>query len=271
MPKIRANGLDLYYETAGEGEPLLLIGGFGCDHMIWSQVAPALSSRYRIISLDNRGMGQSSPSVRPYTIRDLADDAAALLDALGIEQAHVVGHSMGGQIAQELALARPDLVGSLLLLSSCARCDERNKSLIEQHGMLPASADIKTCALLIMPWLYTNAFYSRPGAIDELLDWILKYPFQPTATELERQSRAISAFNATDRIGGINCPTLVMVGEEDILIPPVFSRNLADSIANAELHILPDTGHGLLVESTAAVAGVMLDFLSKRRITKARK
>jgi pimeloyl-ACP methyl ester carboxylesterase len=271
MPKIRANGIELYYEIAGAGEPLLLIGGFGGDHMIWSQVAAELSSRYRIISFDNRGMGQSSPSQGPYAIRDLADDAAALFDAIGIEQAHVAGHSMGGQIAQELALSRPDLVSSLLLVSSCARCDERNKSLLEQHGKLHAIADIKTCALLIMPWLYTNRFYSRPGAIDELMDWILKYPFQPTPTELERQSCAINAFDAADRICAINCPTLLMVGEEDIMIPPAFSRNLADSIPRAQLQILPGTGHGLLVESPDAVAGVMLDFLSKYGITKARK
>jgi pimeloyl-ACP methyl ester carboxylesterase len=271
MPKIRANGVELNYEIAGAGEPLLLIGGFGCDHMIWSQVAAVLSSRYAVISFDNRGMGQSSPSAGPYSIRDLADDAAALLDAIGIEQAHVAGHSMGGQIAQELALTRPDMVGSLLLLSSCAKCDERNKSLIEEHGRLPAIAHTRTCALLIMPWLYTSSFYSRPGAIDELLDWILKYPYQPTPTELERQSRAINAFDAVDRIGGINCPTLVMVGEEDIMIPPVFSRSLADSIPHAQFQIVPGTGHGLLVESPTAAAGVMLDFLSNQRITKARK
>jgi len=271
MTKIRVNGIDLYCEIAGVGEPLLLIGGFGCDHMIWSQVAAALSSRYRVISFDNRGMGQSSPSQGPYAIRDLAEDAAALLDAIEIEQVHIAGHSMGGQIAQEMALGRPDLVGSLLLLSSCATCDERGKSLIEQHGKLPAIADTRTCALLIMPWLYTNAFYLRPGAIEELLDWILRYPYQPTPTELERQSHAISTFDATDRIGGINGPTLVMVGAEDIMIPPGFSRHLAEAIPNAQLEILPGTGHGLLVESPAVVAAVMLAFLSKQRIKKTRK
>jgi pimeloyl-ACP methyl ester carboxylesterase len=268
VPKIRANGIDLYYETTGAGEPVLLIGGFGCDHMIWSQVASELSSRYRVISFDNRGMGQSSPSAGPYAIRDLADDAGALLDALEIDEAHVAGHSMGGQIAQELALARPNKVNSLLLLSSCAKCDERNKSLIEQHGKLPATADIKTCALLIMPWLYTSDYYSRPGAIEELLNWVVSYPFHATPTELERQSRAIAAFDGAERLGGINCPTLVLVGEEDILIPPVYSKTLASSIPNAALQILPGTGHGLLVESPTAVADAMLTFLSRQRIRK---
>jgi pimeloyl-ACP methyl ester carboxylesterase len=271
MPKMRINGIDLHYEVAGAGEHLLLIGGFGCDHMIWSPVLPALASRYRVISFDNRGMGQSSPSAGQYAIPDLADDAAALLDALQIEQAHVAGHSMGGQIAQELALGRPDLIGSLLLLSSCAKCDERGKSLIEQHGKLPAIADIKTCAMLIMPWLYTNAFYSRPGAVEELVDWILKYPYQPTPIELEHQSRAISSFDAANRIAGISCPTLMLVGEEDVLIPPLFSQNLAHSIPNAKLQVLPGTGHGLLVESPSAVAAAMLGFLSKQKITKAPK
>src|SRR5262245_40011231 len=125
MPTIRANGIDLYFETRGSGEPLLLLAGFACDHAIWSPLLPALAARYQVVLLDNRGVGRSSAPDSPYSILQMADDAAAVLDTIGAGQAHVAGHSMGGQIAQELALARPDTVRSLLLLSSCARCDER--------------------------------------------------------------------------------------------------------------------------------------------------
>src|ERR1700687_458560 len=134
MPTIRANGIQLFYEACGSGELLLLIPGFACDHSIWSQVVPSLASQYRVVSFDNRGVGQSSaPDIR-YSIREMADDAAALLEQIGARQAHVAGHSMGGLIAQELALAHPSKVRSLLLLSSCAKSDERGKALIETFG-----------------------------------------------------------------------------------------------------------------------------------------
>src|SRR5262245_22618692 len=129
MPKVPANGIDVYYEAHGAGDPLLLVAGFGCDHTIWSGLVPALAARHRVILFDNRGTGQTSGAVTG--VRQMADDAAGLLDALGPGPAHVAGHSMGGMIAQELALAHPGRVRSLALLSSCARLDDRGRAIIE--------------------------------------------------------------------------------------------------------------------------------------------
>jgi pimeloyl-ACP methyl ester carboxylesterase len=263
MPKIRANGIDLHYESRGTGEPLLLIAGFACDHLIWSQVDHSLASKYRVITFDNRGVGQSSAPDSPCSIRQMAEDAAALLDGIGTSPVHVAGHSMGGQIAMELALSHPEMVRSLLLLSSSARCDERGKSLIATLGELPRLVDPRTSARLIMPWLYTNAFFSQPGAADLLVQWFLECPFPPTPQGTYHQSRAISAYDASGRLGAIRCPTLVLVGDEDILLPPAFSEQLAQGIASAELVVLKGTGHGLLIESPKEVARAMLDFLAK--------
>ncbi|MFT3879606.1 MAG: alpha/beta fold hydrolase [Gemmatales bacterium] len=127
MPIIQANSVDLYYESIGTGEPLLLIAGFACDHTIWAKVVPALARLYRVISIDNRGMGQSPASKTPASVRDMAEDAAGVLKALGLGPVHVAGHSMGGMIAQELALAHPELVRSLSLLASFAQTDARGK------------------------------------------------------------------------------------------------------------------------------------------------
>jgi pimeloyl-ACP methyl ester carboxylesterase len=264
MPTNRANDIELFYEARGSGAPLLLIAGFACDHTIWSQVEPALAAQYRVISFDNRGVGRSSTPDNPYSIRQMADDAGALLDAIGIRRAHVAGHSMGGQIAQELALAHPDKVRSLLLLSSCARCDARNQAIIETMGELPRLVDPPTCARLIMPWLYTNAFYSKPGAIDQLVTWLLETPNPPTSQGMYHQSRAITACDTAGRLASIRCPALVLVGKEDALLPIAFSRQLAEGIPAAEMVVLEGTGHGLLIESPEAVARAMLDFLSKQ-------
>src|SRR5947207_3139197 len=121
MPTVRVNGVRLFYESSGTGEPLLLIPGFACDHSIWGKVAPLLSAKHRVVSFDNRGMGESSGLEGPCSIREMADDLARLLDELGIKRADVAGHSMGGMIAQELVLAYPDRVRSLLLLASAAK------------------------------------------------------------------------------------------------------------------------------------------------------
>ncbi len=263
MPKLRVNDVELYYELQGSGAPLLLIAGFGCDHTFWSQAVPRLAERYQVILFDNRGVGQSSSPDRPCSIRQLADDAAALLDGLGVRNVHVAGHSMGGQIAQELALARPELVRSLMLLSSCARCDERGKAIIEMWGDLPGLVAPRTMAQLLMPWLYTSDFYAKPGAVEQLIDILLAAPFPPTARGLWHQSRAISACDTLDRLGAIRCPTLVLVGREDVLLPVRFSEQLAHGIPHAQLVVLEGAGHGLLVETPDEVAQALLRFLER--------
>lgn len=263
MPTIKSNGIHLYFEAEGVGEPLLLIAGFACDHSIWSLVQPFLSSKYQIISFDNRGVGQSSAPDSPYSIQQMADDAAALLHEIGIGQVHVAGHSMGGQVAQELALTHPEMVRSLLLLSSCAKFDRRGKSLIETFGELPRLVDPQTTARLIMPWLYTDAFFSKPGAVEQLLKLLLEYPFPPTPQGMYQQSRAITACDTASRLGSIRCPTLILVGKEDILVPVQFSRQLAQCIPAAELVVLENTGHGLMIETPDKVAAAMLDFLAR--------
>ncbi|PWT91571.1 MAG: alpha/beta hydrolase [Proteobacteria bacterium] len=264
---MQANGIHFYYEVHGSGEPLLLIAGFACDHSIWSEVEPSLASKYRVISFDNRGVGQSSASDGPYSIRQMAEDAVSILDEIGVSQAHVAGHSMGGQIAQELALAHPNRVRSLILLSSCAKSDERGKAVIEMFGELPGMVDVRTSARLIMPWLYTNAFYSKPGAVEQLVNWLVESPFPPTAQGMYHQSRAITASDTAARLGAIRCPTLILVGREDVLLPFPFSEQLAKGIPTADILVLEGTGHGLLIETPEAVCKAMLDFLSKRSAT----
>src|SRR5215468_1539539 len=114
MPTVRVNDIDLYYQVAGAGETLVLIAGFACDHTIWELMLPALTPHYRVVTFDNRGAGQTSAPHAPYSVRQMADDTAGLLDGLGRGPVHVAGHSMGGMIAQELALNYPDRVRSLM-------------------------------------------------------------------------------------------------------------------------------------------------------------
>ena len=265
MPRVQANEIEIFYEETGTGAPLLLIAGFACDHTNWSRMIPTLAAHYRVIAFDNRGVGQTSLPNEPFSIRHMAEDTAGLLDGLGLSHVHVAGHSMGGQIAQELVLARPELVQTLTLLSSCARIDERGKAVIESWGELPRLVDAETGLRLSFPWIYTNRFYAKPGLIERAIDEVFSNPFPPSPEGIYRQSRAITGFDATTRLDQIKCPTLVVVGSEDILSGIPFSEQLAQIIPGAELIVLEKCAHGLLTESPEATTATMLGFLSRNR------
>ncbi len=263
MAKVQTNGIEIFYEENGAGEPLLLIAGFACDHANWSKVVPLLASRNRLITFDNRGVGQSSSPDVPYSIHEMAEDALGLLDSLGLSSVHVAGHSMGGQIAVELALNHPERVKSMMLLASCARVDRRGKAIIESWGDLPRLVDPVTAIQLSLPWIYTSRFYETPGAIDTVIQEMLTNPFVPALAGIFRQSRAITSYNGVARLGEIACPTLVVVGNQDILGGRAFSEELAHGIPGARLTILEQAAHGLVTESAEATATVMAGFLAE--------
>ncbi|BAY17875.1 alpha/beta hydrolase fold protein [Anabaenopsis circularis NIES-21] len=263
MPKVHVNEIDIFYEVKGSGEPLLLIAGFMCDRSYWSLLLPHLVSHYQVIRFDNRGIGQSSIPNSPYSTQQMATDTSALLDILGIKQAHIIGHSMGGQIAQELALLYPEKIKSLVLLASLAKGNERFNQLVESWGDVATKIDLKLYEKLILPWIFTDNFYAIPQMVDQLVEWVINYPSAPTANGIYHQSRAIIHHDTTDRMKNIHCPTLVMVGKQDILTPVTFSQKLAQNIPLAELQVIEDGGHGFLIESTEVVTQAILNFLAK--------
>ena len=265
MPKVRANGIELFYEESGTGEPLLLIAGFACDHTNWSKLVPLLSPTNRLIAFDNRGVGRSTSPATQYSIRHMAEDTVGLLDTLGLDSSHIAGHSMGGQIALELALTCPERVNSLILLSSCAKMDERGRTVIELWGEFPKLLEPATAIRLSLPWIYTTRFYARPGAVDEVIEEILANPFPPSVSGIYQQSRAITSYDASARLAEIKCPALIVVGDEDILAGVHLSAELAHGIPGAQLVVLKQAAHGLLTESPEVTATSMKDFLSDLR------
>ena len=265
MPKVKVKEIELFYEIKGSGEPLLLIAGFMCDRSYWSLLMPSLVSQYQVIRFDNRGIGQSSVPDDSYSIEQMANDAVGLLDILGINKVHIIGHSMGGRIAQEIALLHPQRVRSLILLSCSAKGDERFNSIIASWGDLATKVDFKLYEKIVLPWIFTDKFYAVPDMVDQLIEWAVNYPFAPKPSVLYHQSRAIINHDTTNRIQDIDCPTLVMVGKQDILSPVKFSEQLSQGIRNAELIVIEDGGHGFLIECTEAVAEAILKFLGKFR------
>lgn len=262
MPKIQINEIDLFYDIKGVGQSLLLIAGFDSDSSTWALMLPVLVKQYRVIRFDNRGVGQSSAPDSPYSIKQMADDVAALLDRLEISQTHVVGHSMGGQIAQELALAYPEKVQSLILLSTWAKGDSKFQALMELFGDLPLQLDNLLYKKVVFSWLFSEAFY-QSGSIAQLLELVQYYPYLSTPVGLYHQSRAILDSDTSDRLADIFHPTLVVVGKEDLITPVRFSEQLVQGIPHAELMVCDRVGHALIVEAAEIVAKKILNFLSQ--------
>lgn len=268
MPRVRVGDVQLHYLDAGpaQGEAVLLIMGWGGDHTAWAFQIPALASRYRVIALDNRGAGQSDAPDMPYTIRGMAADALALLDALGIRRAHVCGASMGGMIAQELALAAAERVLSLQLHCTLARGDAYGALLVESLLRIRACEDAAGWARALLPWLVSRRTVAEhPEFVSLWVQRAVDNPYPTSLVGLRRQAEAVAGHDTLDRLGRIAMPTLVTTGTEDILVPPAFSREIHARIRGAEMVEIPGAGHIHFIEQAETFNAACLAFLNTVR------
>jgi 3-oxoadipate enol-lactonase len=265
MPHARVNGIGLYYEDAGDGPPLLLIMGRNLSARAWAALLPALTPHHRVVSFDNRGCGRSDAPPGPYTTRLLADDVAALLDHLAIPRAHVAGVSLGGMVAQELALAHPRRVDCLALISTLARMREAIfgpwLTYFQQQAYAPG-LDPAGRALWALPWAFTPAFLQQPALVEAALHNLASPPDRAPEHGSAAQDAAARAHDTRDRLRLIAAPTLVLVGAEDILTPPYYAEELAAGIPGARLQVLARGGHGMVAEYPGDVAAALLAFLA---------
>jgi pimeloyl-ACP methyl ester carboxylesterase len=263
MPRVRVGDIEMHYVEVGQGEPLVLIMGFGGDHLSWGFQVSALAERYRVIAFDNRGVGQTDAPDHPYTMRMLADDTCGLLDALRIERAHVIGVSMGGMIAQELALTHPARVRSLHLGCSLARPDAYMRALVAGWREIRVRLDREMSLRVIGSWLFAPQTYEdRPELVEMIVQGALTHPHPQSLTGFLRQGDAILSHDTLDRLGAIRCPTLVSVADADILVPPRFSHQLASRIPGATLHTLKGAGHVYFWERPDEFNTLSLNFLA---------
>lgn len=266
MPKVRVGTLMLGYEETGSGDPVLLVNGTGESGQTWLAQATALAERHRVIALDNRDTGYSSYVDEPYTPREMAADLAGVIEGLGLGATHVVGYSLGGAAAQELAIARPDLVRSLVLLSTWARSDAWFKAQMRGWRALRVHYQTDEEAFLdaLLPWIFSPASYATRGLIEGYvtLGQMREPPQRPDG--FLRQLEADIAHDAEDRLGAVRAPALVIVGEDDICTPLRYARRLVELIPGAELITIPSAAHGALWERPEVVNQAMLGFLARR-------
>lgn len=266
MPKVHANGIDIYYEVHGQGEPLVLIAGLGYDHWMWHRMVPGLAKHLRVIVFDNRGVGQTDRPPGPYTARMLADDTAGLLQALGISRAAVMGHSMGGFVAQALVLSRPEMV-SKLILSSTNFGGPRHIPITREAMAVLMDTSGDPLERLRRGIVISTApgFAERePALVREWLAYRARNPLDPAAYQAQMAiGLALLSEEASfeHKLKGVRVPTLILFGEHDKVVPPGNAELLAKAIPNARVKILPDAGHFFPLEAPEAAVEAVLEFL----------
>jgi len=243
VPFAELAGRRIFYEEHGAGDPVLLVNGLGADHTTWGLQTEFLKEHFRVVAFDNPGVGQSQGPPGPYTSELFADVAASLLRSLGIERAHVVGASMGGIIVQQLALRHPALVRSLVMHCTWGRCDRYLASLFRSWQAIARVVSPLDLSRQLWLWVFTPSWYERAGVIEELERQTLEAPFPQSPEAFCDQAEACIAHDELDRLGQIEAPTLITVGDSDLLTPPYHSAAIKERMPNALLHVWPKMGH----------------------------
>jgi pimeloyl-ACP methyl ester carboxylesterase len=259
-------GFRVAYNDDGDpaAEVLVLISGAAGSKDGWGPLVPPLSERYRLISLDCRGLGESDPGEEPVSFEAAADDVAGLLDLLGVRTAHVLGWSWGSVVAQQFALRHPDRLGSLVLWSTWARTDGYLRAVFTGIRYPFAHQDVPT-AVTVLGTVFSPELLDAPE-YEQVLAALL--PLVPrTGTQVRtvvEQWDAGLLHDASGLLPGITAPTLVVVGEQDVLTPPRYGQEVAELVPGARFELLtgPGASHAAGLERPGEFAGLLLDFLA---------
>ncbi|BEQ14280.1 alpha/beta fold hydrolase [Desulfoferula mesophila] len=262
MPFVRLHDIKLYYETLGQGPPLLMLMGQRRDHTWFHRQIPELAQHFSLILLDNRGAGKSDKPDQPYSIEGMAEDAVDLMDALGLASAHVLGISMGGCIAQELALGFPQRVRGLVL--GCTTCGGAEALGTPEHvmrwyaepdGLSPEEVLRRNLRI------YFSDRYLReePEAVESFIQMALRD--QQPLFAFKRQMQAMRGFASAARLPGLTPPTLVATGSDDGFIPPENSLILAGLIPDSSLIMYPQGRHCFFIEMASRFNREIISFL----------
>lgn len=264
MPFVTANGIKLFYQQLGHGEDVVMIAGLGADHTSWVATAHKLSAKYRITIFDNRGAGQSDSPPGPYTTQQMAKDTLALMTELGIEKAHIVGHSLGAYIAQYLAINAPQRVKKLVLIGGKAYQDALGKLRRENAiALMQAGVDKKLRLENSMLWVFGEKFLSDTRCVNNYIQISQNNPYPQSEAGYLGQAAATLTHDTRAHLANITAETLVITGQEDINTPLYHAELLLEQIPLACMQIIADCGHIPQLEQPRALLQLLQDFLKK--------
>lgn len=264
MPIAKVGRYEINYVDEGEGFPVVMIHGLAGEHSAWLPQIAALRDRYRLIAIDNRGAGKSTQVDEPVTTADLADDTIGMMESLGIANAHIIGRSMGGAIAQHMALKRPDLIRSLIMCASFAKLDPLGRRvLINMREVLEWRNNWRDHALHSIAYFVGADFYNRePEQIDRIINLIGGETRLPAC--YVRQNHACLDHDTLDRLKEIAAPTLIMAGGQDPICSPTCTNWMSEGIPNSTTVMFDGCNHFFLMEQPEKFMATFTDWLDRQ-------
>lgn len=261
MSIVHVNGVQLYYEMQGEGEPLVLVVGFGGDLSTWAGIRVSLAKHYRVILFDNRGVGRSEVPDGPYSIEQMAQDTRALCEYLNIQSAYFMGNSMGGHIVQMLAYQYPSLVKKAVISNSVMNPKVPFRVFAEgKLELIKAGAPLSAIVKISCSQGFSYQFLSQPGQMEKLIELAKNNPYPFNIRGYEGQSAALNAFNSTEWAHKISVPVLVMGADQDLIFREELVRALAAAIPGAQYHSFKNCGHIPYLEYPEEFVQTMVEF-----------
>ncbi|MCK5036593.1 MAG: alpha/beta hydrolase [Candidatus Sabulitectum sp.] len=262
MASFSVNGVNLYYEVHGSGEPLLLIAGLASDSQSWLPVVEELASYYQVILPDNRGVGRTEPQDVEISIKAIADDCMALLSYLGFSSANILGHSMGGFAALDCAIRYPERVSKLILESTSVFCSPRNTALFSDwYSYLQNGMALDQWFRNIFYWIFSEGFFNDIGALQNAVRSAVEYPYPQTVNAFGDQVKAIEAFNCQEELKNITSKTLAVFGREDILFSPDENARVLNRIPGIVVSTVEHAAHSVHMEKPDEFVRIVRNFL----------
>jgi pimeloyl-ACP methyl ester carboxylesterase len=255
--------MKLYYEdNASQKVPLVLVAGLASDSVSWVFQKGPFGERFRLVTFDNRGVGRSPITPGPYSVKQMSQDLTDVLDDIGLNKVHLLGHSLGGTIAQQFALDHPERVNKLVLACTFSRLAGRAVPVLESWvDALEKGCTALELGRVLFPWLYTEKLFLTPGAFEASVKALEAHPYPMSPVGVSAQLEAIKTFDSRSRLEKLKANTLVLGAEQDMLVSPESCRVLAETIPEATLKILPATGHSCMLETPELFNSAVLEFL----------
>lgn len=263
MAFAKVNGIQVYYELKGEGEPVVFLSGFSTHHETWRYYSNLLSQTHQTLIFDNRGAGQTDAPPPPYSIEAMAEDTRALMDYLGMKQAYMVGSSMGTAIIQTLALRHPDKIKKGVLISPFAQLPRTSVMKSETVAkFLEAEVPLPLVIESVIPWLYSNEFLTDVDRARTKYEEMLSNPYPQKPEGYLGQLTALKAFDLRDQLQEIQTEMLLIAGAEDLSTPLYCSQLVKETLPHSTLEVFPRVGHMAHVEKRDQVFELIQNFLS---------
>lgn len=263
MAFVKFDNKSIYYEQHGKGIPLVMIAGLGSDSVSWLPVIMGLAKHFRVITFDNRGIGRSSEDNSNISIDDMADDCANLIIKLALPSVVLLGHSMGGMIAMDLARRYPKLVDRLILEATTPKMNNRNVEMLKDWvSFLKSGMDKKLWFRNMFYWIFSPSFFNDKVMLDQYVDMAVRYRYAQSDDSFENQVKALSKFDYQNELSEIKARTLVIYGEQDLLFPARETERMFDAIPDMNSTTIKNAAHSIHNDEPEEFIKTVVDFLA---------